>query len=379
MKNVMKKKIFFGFLLMFLSIGFSAAAQPWWHTLEQGKRHFRDGAYGYALLSFEDARRQRRAMYEAMESDLIAMMSLAEVRLMGDSLQRVDDFARLRRYDRAAAALDEVYYRFPGNSFSNSATAALEALSSLKDYPEAEYWIGEIYRVEGELGLAISQFQRAHDMRPLLENPGFDVELLYKIAGIHKLRQEYTAMERTLLTILDNDTLWLAREEDGRVSAESFARNAMIRTLNNEGIGRFLTLYRYDNKIVELAHRELGMYYHATGRHNKAVEHLMFAFLIQNSTIIQEIIRQEFDFTFTSLEALLPYIQRSSLLAEYAENVEYYKTAFYLGSSLFGDGNTRSAGILWSFLASSSRSGEWQNRAISQLRQPRLEPAIEMP
>ena len=371
--------IFFIILLFFCFPSFAQSIQPWWYTMEQGKKYFREGSYGDALLAFEDARRQRRVMYERMEKDLIEMMSLTEVRRLGDSLELVDDFARQRRYDNAVAALEEIYYRFPVESFSNSADAALESLDKLKNYPEAEYWIGETYRAEGELALAISQYQKAHDMRQILESPGFDVELLYKIAGIRKVRQEYTEMERILLLILNGDTLWSADNNNGRAAGESFARNAMTRTLDNDGISRFLTLYRYNNSQVEQAHRQLGLYYYATGRHSRAAEHLMFAFLIQNSIIIQEVIRNEYDFSFTTLDALSSYINRGPLLTEYAQNVEYYKTAYYLGSSLFGSGKASSARGLWTFLANQTTAGEWRSRARSMLLEPQVERVVEMP
>jgi hypothetical protein len=358
----------------------------WWYTLEQGKQSFRSGAYGEALMRFEDARRQRRAMYEQMERDLIDLLSMPQVRRLGDSLDRVDAFARERYYNRAAAALDEAYYRYPKSAFNDSARAVLEALGRLKNYPEAEYWIGETYRLEGELTLAVGQFQKAWEQRDLLELNGFDTELLYKIAGLRKLRREYNEMERSLLLILAGDQLWSAGE--GTVSVVSsqddainaFARNAMSRTLENDGIDRFLTLYRYINMSAEQAHRLLGFYYYASGRYIvKAQDHLMFAFLIQNSVIIEELIRNEYDFAFSTLDALLERVKSYPLITEYIDKTDYHKTAYYLACSLYGNGKTAAARGLWSFLSSRAPPGEWQNRAASQLRQPRIERVIEMP
>lgn len=373
--------------------------QPWWYTLEQGKLKFRNGDYGNALLSFEDARRQRHAMYEQMERDFISLLSVTEVRRLGDSLDWVERYAHDRFYAAAVAALEELYYRVPKESLGNSAAAALTALGDLKQYPEAEYWIGETYRVEGELGLALSQFQKAYEQRGHFENPGFGLDLLYKIAEILKTRREYTEMVRILRLILEEDKLWSAATGGESPSGEekspgensaigggilpgvspSFAVQAMTRTLENNGIDRFLTMYRYVNTRTVEAHRLLGFYYYLSGRHSRAQEHLMFAFLIQNSVIIEEVIRQQYDFTFTSLETLAAEIQRYPLLSSYVENTEYDKTAYYLGSSLFGNGKAAAARGLWSFLGSQSRAGEWQGRSLGQLRNPRLEPAVEMP
>lgn len=372
-------------LFLFLFSPFFAFSQanssprPWWYTLEQGKLYFRDGAYGDALLAFEDARRQRRARFTRMEQDFINLLSVPEVRRLGDSLDRVETYMAERNYPDAVEALGELYYRVPRESLNNSAAQALSALGSLKDYPEAEYWIGETYRAEGELGVALSQFQKAYEQRNLLENPRFDVTLQYKIADIHKIRQEYTQMERTLLGILKEPAAGGEARDSLWADDTSFAKNALFRTLENEGISRFLTLYRYNNTEVETAHRLLGFYYYAVGRHSQAKEHLMFAFLIQNTIVLEEIIRRQYDFTFTGLEDIMAAIRRNSLPASYIEEADYYKTAYYLGASLFAGGQLAAARPLWVFLSGQDRAGEWRGRAQTQLRSPFVERAIELP
>jgi len=350
---------------------FAQTQRDWWYTLERGKQMFRQGDYGSALLAFEDSRRQRQTMYERLERHLINLLSITEVRRIGDSLDLVERYIGERHHADAAAALAELYYRIPRETFHNSASAALTALGTLKDYPEAEYWIGETYLVEGELRLAQTQFQKAYDLRPLLENPGFATELLYKIAAICRTRQDYNEMERNLLAILSEDKLWSG--------GGNFEKQSLTRVLENNGVNRFLTLYRYRNTESAEAHRLLGLYYYASGRHSRAQEHLMFAFLIQNTIIIEEVIRHRFDFTFDTLEALADEINRYPLLVEYAAKNEYYKTTYYLGASLYGNGKTPTARELWTYLSAQTAAGEWRSRSAGQLRAPHVERLIEMP
>ncbi|WP_052299795.1 hypothetical protein [Treponema primitia] len=371
----MRKKSVLSFLILVLGctavFAQTRVQRPYWYTLERGKLHFRNGEYGDALVAFEDARNQRRVMYTRMEEDLIALLSLPEVRRMNNSLELIEPYIVERGYIDAAAALTECYYRFPKESLADNALNALAAIGRYKDFPDAEYWIGETYRVEGELGIALKQYEKAYEQRLLLETPGFDLEILYKIVDVHRLRQEYVAMEERLLEILKRDTLW---SED----ASSFVRTAMMRTLENDGVNRFLTLYRYSNQDVEPAHRLLGLYYHASGRHNRAVEHLLFAFLIQNTAMVDEIQRNQFDFVFTTLDAFSALITRRPALQAYIEDVEYYKTIYYLGTALNGSGRLPPARELWAFL-SRRQAGEWTTRSVAQLRSPFLERAIEMP
>ncbi|MDR1636683.1 MAG: hypothetical protein LBR93_05030 [Treponema sp.] len=380
------KKLFFLFLVLggVLAYPQIPPANPWWYTMERGKFLFRNGDYGNALLAFEDARRQRQGMYAAMEQDLINFLSIPEVRRLGDSLGVLEAYIADRGEVSAAAALRELYYRVPRASLNDSANRALVELSRLKDYPEAEYWIGETYRAEGELGVALGQFEKAYAQRAALETPGFDIELLYRIADLNRIRHEYTKMERQLLEILEGtardggprDSLWT-----GTGGTRRFARDSMARILENDGVGRFLTVYRYNNTGAERAHRLLGFYYFATGRQSPgpAKDHLIFAFLIQSTVLLEEVSRGRFDYAFTGLEALLEEAERKPSLLSYLEECEYYKTAYYLGNALYGDGKARAAREFWTFLAGRETAGEWRGRARAQLQSPFVEKAVENP
>ncbi|MDR3114879.1 MAG: hypothetical protein LBU25_05105 [Treponema sp.] len=372
----MKKARILGCLVFFLcqvwGWGQRQTERPYWFSLERGKSLFRKGDYGNALLAFEDARRDRRARYTRMEQDLIDLLSMPEVRLLGDSLAQIEPYIAERYQVNAGAALREVYFRVSRESLEGSAAKALEVLGRLKNYPEAEYWIGESYRVEGELAVALMQYEKAHEQRAFLENPGFDIEILYKIVDILKIRQNYTEMEKRLLEILEQDTLW-----SGEINKNT--KSVMLRMLENEGISRFLTVYRYNNTLVERAHRLLGLYYYTSGRHNRAVQHLMFSFLIQNTIVIEEVIRNQYDFTFTDLENLWIQVMKRPVLVDYIEGAEYYRTIYYLGAALYGDGKLIPARRFWSFLSGCLDAGEWGGRASSQLRSPFVEHVVEMP
>ena len=382
----MRKKLILTFFLLAFAIGITFAQQqgrlvgqipiqPWWFTLEQGKLLFRNGSYGDALIAFEDARRDRISQYTRMEQDLILFLSAPDVRRLGDSLDFVERYIAERRETAIASILAEVYYRVPKDSLNGSITAALNQLDYLKAYPEAEFWLGETYRAEGELSIALNQYERAWNERALLEAPGFDMEILGRIVDLHRVRGNYQEMERRAKELIEGigpqgvprDEFW----------AGIHLRAAMIRILENEGVNRFLTLYRYNNTGTEKAHRLLGSFYYATNR-SLAMEHLLFAFLIQNSVLIDEIIRRDYDFTFISLDDLVRIAGFRPELVAFMEETEYYRTIYYLASALHASGKTLPATQLWTFLAGSGDAGEWGNRARIN-PSPYIERPIEMP
>jgi len=386
MKTDALGKTLFAFVALALIAHHAHAGSPgqrdWWYTLQRGRLMFDRGDYGNALLTFEDARRDRIAAIGRMERDLIDVLSLPEARRLGDSLDWVERFILERHFHAAAAALEELFFRVPRESLGNSAAAALEALGNLRYFPEAEMWIGRTFLAGGEHGLALRQFETALSQRHLFENRALATELMYEIADIRRIRWEFREMERALLSILEGSVLWAGAGQGWQ--AGTFARDAMTRTIQENGAERFLALYRYGDTRTMRAHRDLGFFYLADGRSARAQEHLMFAFMIQNTVIIDEIIRRNFDFSFTTLEALANEIARDPFLASYADQIEYFRVAFYLGNALFGNGHEVRARELWRFLAARGDAGEWQVRAAAQLRSPqrgptRIDPALVMP
>ncbi|MCL2557302.1 MAG: hypothetical protein FWE09_02360 [Treponema sp.] len=376
----MKKTAFLA-LALFLLAGVAFASVPgqrgWWLTLQRGQVMFDRGDYGNALLAFEDARRERMAMFDRMERDLIDALSLPEVRRLGDALDWVDQALRDWRLSEAAAALDELFFRVPRASFGNSLAAALEAFWNLRYFPEAEIWIGRTFMASGEFGLALAQFGSALERRDLFENPVLITETLYDMAWIYRARREFQEMERALQSILEESALWTGTGENWQ--SGTFARDAMTRTLQLDGVERLLVLYRYDDARGARAHRELGFFYLADGRHARAQEHLMFALVIQSTAIIDELIRRRFDFTFTGLPSLAAEIARDPTLSAYALDSEYFRVIFYLANALHGNGHAARARELWTFLARHGGAGEWQARAATQLVSPQIGATSVMP
>jgi len=373
----MKKSFFLVFFISFCLFNAWSQTQPYWYSLERGKFYFRTGEYGRALIAFESAKRDRNNMYTRMERDIIELLSNPAVRALGDSLERVEVYIKDRYLVHANAALQELYHRYPKRLLENSVFRALEEIGKLKDFPEAEYWIGETFRIEGELGIALEQYRKAYSQRRFLENPNFSIEILYRMVDVLKTMQNYAEMERLALEIIEqNDSLWIG-------GAGVITRSAMNTILEsrNDGLTRFLVIYRYNNNTVERAHRILGLYYYSSGRYRQAAEHLMFSFLIQNTILIEELMRGQFDFQFTNLDDLIVQARRRSILVNYIQEVEYYKTLYYFAAAIYSDGNTKQipARQLWTLLSNQPDAGEWANRARLQLRSPFVERIIEIP
>jgi hypothetical protein len=348
-------------------------AAPYWYKLERGKRLFRSGSYGEALTLFEEARNDRQTFYEDHRAAVLALLSLPEVRAMEDNLDRITAFAEERYYTAAAAAFAELFFRVPREELSGAASASLDLFDRLKAYPEAEYWIAEVYRMEGSISIAVKQYERALSLTNALADPALETEMLFRLASFQKINGNYNEMERRLEQVLEHDALW---SQD----AGSFVKNAMQRTLGNEGVDQFLLMYRYQNPVTEKAHRLLGEYFYQSGRHLRAAEHYLFAWMIASSTVIEAYQSKLIDeFRFSTLSAVTGSLSRRPDITAYMNEAEYYKTAYYLGASLYGAGRESAARSVWAYLASEANAGEWRVRAQRQLRNPEIERPVPLP
>ena len=225
-----------------------------------------------------------------------------------------------------------------------------------------------MYRSEGEYGIALAQYQKAYDQKELVEESGFGLDILYRMADISALRRDDLGMEKNLNEILKTDDSW---------NEENLGRSMMVNSAANNGLDRFLVLYRNDKAELEKAHRLLGLYYYRSNRQNRAVEHLLFSFLIQNTVIIEALKKQRYDYRFTTLETLLRDIAESGRdlrreLERYMTSSGYYMVLYYLGNAFYGDGRSAAARGIWSFLANRGPP-EWSGRAGSQLSRPVLD------
>jgi len=346
--------------------------RPWWYALEEGKKAFREGDYGRALSYFEDARDTRKKFWERHKKAFVALMTIPEVRRYGDALDRAEKYAEEHSHDEAKLALETLYFNAAPGVLNNSVKAALNCFDLLKACPEAGFWIGEVYRMEGENEIALRQYGKA------LEGAGPEDaaqrrNILYRIAGTNREMQRYNDMEAAYNEILKSDALWN--------DSENFIRNSMLKTLETDGINTFLIRFRHKNPDTDKAHRELGHFYYMTGRYNLAQIQLMFACLIESTIIIEEVKRGKYDFVFTTLDDLMAELERKKEVRRYIEDSGYFKNLYYLAAALYANGKISPANEIWRFVSAQGEdgAGEWANRSRNQMRSPFMEKLIEMP
>ncbi len=368
----------------------AAGADESWLRFQSGKRLFEERRFGEALIAFQDAAAIRRQRFAGAETRLSAALSDREAALAGDSLPAlIDRFAKRDLSEREYAALrasagdslrtmaELLRERRLSDSFAGfldalilvldhrSASSLGDSLSRLRlavrelaDYPEAEYWIGRVYLVEGETRLAEPQFRRAYEMRASLEIPEDRFRILMALSSVYRDLGEWNSYEARLKEAADSGP------EFGE--GQRFLREAMERSVARDGIDKFLTLYRAKGGPWTEAQAELGSFYLANGR-PQALTYLSVAANALVARVIERLREAEPSYAFLSLAETLSRIDAHRDLSRYAEEANLYRTLYELGEALWVQGHRDSARGLWRSIAANKRAGPWGSRAAMAL------------
>jgi tetratricopeptide (TPR) repeat protein len=388
--------IILAFILLALAAGRAAAqADPSWRNLEQGKFLFSQRKFGEALLAFNTAVIDRNTRFGESERVLGTVLATKEakradisIRRLIDSLAKADlrtgDIAAIKAESRGYLSLELAAYEKyrisdtfqnlvdvlqaglglkPADYFEDSLPELKGLIERARFFPEAEYWIAKVYMIEGEYEIAQRQLEKALAAKASLEVPEFAYEIEYLLAKVHKTKKNFAAMEGAYKDILSHDALYAA-------DSEKFLREAMKRTITEDGIDKFLVLYRHGADFALAAYATLGEYYCKSGRYSQAIDHLMCAADIMATKAIGGLELRDPDFRFSDFPDLLSRVGSDPELARYAAETNLQRVFYFLAVSLLGDGKMAQAKGIWSALA--AEQGEWATLSRAQLKNPRV-------
>ena len=346
----------------------TSGEEPAWLSLERGKRAFTAKDFGAALVHIDEAITLRRESYANALVRLEQALATKAAKSGGDSIRAVlaafavEDFLQ-RDYDRLSAGRpstskpllealrDErisdshrafidvlllvLEYR-PLDSLDDSIAALKNSARLLSDYPEAEYWKGRVFFVEGELALAEIQYRRAYDMAPSLEIPEKRYTILYSMADLYAARTDYVAWENVMRAVVDgNDAV-----------IDPYLREAMMNTLVNVGFNRFMTLYRIEPSYSLDANSALASYYLERGR-AAAAEHAAIAVSMTMTRAITLLQAKDGDYAWNGLEDFMRRAGASKEISGFLVDAGWTRQMLTLADALYIEGARETARYLW--------------------------------
>ncbi|MDX9959574.1 MAG: hypothetical protein RBT68_14130, partial [Spirochaetia bacterium] len=349
-----------------------ALDEPAWLSLERGKRLFNDKDFGEAYMAFELAVISRRETFQAAAERLEQVMESTTAQEAGDSIQRIlEAFAAeefiLRDYAAMVAAsqgslrrllttmmgqkisdshrafitviLQVLEYR-PASAMEDSISVLGKLVGLLARYPEAEYWKGRVFMVEGELGLAEFQFRRADEWRESLENPGERSTILYSLLDLYEARGDMVAWEETIRIL----------RADDQVEQDPFLREAMISTLRNPGFDRFMLLYRIEPTGSLDANRRWSEFLLERGRINADLYAAVAVNMVLTRAISMLKVRDP-AYVWAGLDDFLAKAYLRSQVVTYLQEHDLNRMLLVLADALYVSSARQNALTLWRFVS----------------------------
>jgi tetratricopeptide (TPR) repeat protein len=265
--------------------------------------------------------------------------------------------------------LEEGKALFEQREFGRALQRFQEAVAAAGTMPEAEMGIGDVYREEGELGLAQAQYEKAYNNRNSLAVPAARYDILYRLAGIYEDQEFYKLMEDTLLGIVADDANWAGAKS-------SRLRTQLETNYYSKGMNQVLKLYRFDPSFAQDAHAKLGWFYYRTGRFSSAVLHCLYAAVYGASEIARYLREHDVEWDFSTFEDLLGAAEEQKDLHQYVADSGLYRNLYYLAGSTYASMYPRLAQTLWRAASRSKLAGEFADLSGRQLKKPWIEPYL---
>lgn len=259
---------------------------------------FDDNDYGKALKYSEDAILYRKQQIDKQTIVLKNSLTSKRVQMAGDNIEGIIKILESRK-EYSSVNIIEYYLKKKGLSFfNNSMQSLLDYMDSSKVFPEAQKIIGDIYKLEGEYDFAEEYYNLALKNAFVLDIPDERFDILYMLADISRLKNDFPMMEKHLLSILTEDNSF----KDKALS------EAMLHTIQSNKKGsmeKFFSLYRADRYISIDAYNQLAEYYYENGYADKAIQFAALSTITTFSKIIEIISSRNSEYDYKDLTTFM--------------------------------------------------------------------------
>lgn len=312
-----RKKILFNCVLSF----FMASLFSQMNLNEESKKNYRlalesfeNKNYGDALKYSEFAILYRRQLIEKQIESLKTSLTSRQVQTAGDEIDSILEILIERKENVSVEIIDYYLKRKGIEYFDNSMQNLLTYLQESLLFPEAQKLIGDIYRLEGEYDFAETYYLLALENASVLDIPDQKYEILYLLAQISRLQNDFDKMEVRLLNLLVEDKNF---RDKNLISS-------MKRTIKSSKKGtmeKFFTLYRADSYIFIDAYNQLAEFYYKNQELSKALEFACLSAITSFSKISEILEERNLDYQYSTFSK---FLQEASF---YDDVIEWGKTS----------------------------------------------------
>lgn len=211
----MKKIAFFSLFTIFLVLKVFSQNLPRSENPVQSDRIFARAQHSFdaelyseAMTLCEEARLARRNEVRWSCFVIGNVLSAPAIKKAGTLISDLMPILREREEYDAIEIIENQLERHGSDYFGNSLSRLYDYLESLENYPESDFLIAKIYRLEGEYDLAMRYLERAWSHSDILDVPAVKFDILYEMADLANVLGDDIAYEKSLLLVVEGDGLY---------------------------------------------------------------------------------------------------------------------------------------------------------------------------
>ncbi|MBR5964779.1 MAG: hypothetical protein IK015_01495 [Treponema sp.] len=356
----MKRKVFFTAIILLALGGLLSAQHPVkpkvseqsWRVLAKAQVAFDRADYGEAIALCEDARKSRGKELKWNSYVMQNTLSSPEVKKKGPFISDLMPVLKDREDFEALEIINAWLDRKGADYFDNSLPKLFEYLKRLNEYPECDFLLAKIYRLEGEYDLAMQFLKNSMKQIDLLDVPAQKYDIYYEAADLAKVIGNQNEWESYLLLVVANDGLY----------KDEASKRAMVRTVGlkrKDLVNYFFMLHRYSAVNSIRAYFELGQFYKSQKKirdyWNMTADGVVCAF-----TWTLEILRDRNpEYTFKNLEGFFEECGRYEDVLAWANKNGVWKGFYEMAQSAIQNGWLNFGMNLLQTMASSCPDKYW--------------------
>lgn len=319
------KRIFLSAALLFsVSFSFSQivpkkpeSSEFSWRILQAAQFAFDKGDFSKAmnLANKAKANRVAESNYEVYVLD-VALSPLA-VRRAGDSFSSVLEVLKERDELEAISIINHYLELYGEKFFSYSVHKMEEWVERKQVYPESDFLIGKIYRLEGEYSTAIDFYEKARLESEFLDIPEQLYDILYEMADLLKHQNESEKYKQALLLILDNDPNY----------KNDVLKRAMLKIIDADkakNVDRFFELFRSSSPKTLNALYNISVIFEEEGEAENSLFASALGTVESISHILTSISGRDSSYEFTTLALFLKKISEYEDICQWCEENHFW-------------------------------------------------------
>lgn len=395
--NVIKKSVIAGCLLVLtaLSAAYSQSTvvvrkptgDEYWYILKQAQDYYDYCDYGRAISFAEQAKNKRKALVEWEQYTLDQAQRSYSVRTAGDDLKLVRDALQKAKLNNALEIVNSYISAYGSARFGDSFSKLLAFIDRNDSYPEADYLIGRVYKIEGEIKKAELYMNKAYDNFELLSVPDMKYDILYDMADMAKSQldsmnySQYLQSKKTSGYYADYEKYMTGILADDDLFSKPAVMNSMVKVISSKDkktMDRFFELYRSDRDMSLEALIGLASYYRTSAAYvqtndevraelNKALKCAALGCIIAVTRINDTLDDRLTDYSYENLSDLLKKCGRYSDIIHWGDEHGVWELFCVLAEVSSDLGYKNFSDPLLNVLAQNNPDSYWQDWALRRI------------